>query len=63
MRRMTMRRSWTRTAHREMPANSHSLPAGARLTMRAEKFVKVICSIQIVEYTRRKEYRFKQSSA
>jgi hypothetical protein len=30
---------------------------------RAEKFVKVISSIQSGGYTRRKEYRFKQSSA
>jgi hypothetical protein len=30
---------------------------------RAEKFVKVISSIQSNRYTRRKEYRFKQSSA
>jgi hypothetical protein len=30
---------------------------------RAEKFVKVICSMQSDGYTRRKEYRFKQSSA
>jgi hypothetical protein len=29
----------------------------------AEKFVKVICSMQSGGYTRRKEYRFKQSSA
>jgi hypothetical protein len=46
-----------------MPANSHSLRADARAVTRAEKFVKVICSIEIAEYTRRKEYRFKQSSA
>jgi len=63
MRRMTMRRSPTHTERREMPANSHSLRVGARTATRAEKFVKVICSIRIVEYTRRKEYRFKQSSA
>jgi hypothetical protein len=31
--------------------------------VRAEKFVKVISFIQSNRYTRRKEYRFKQSSA
>jgi hypothetical protein len=35
----------------------------AHTTAGAEKSVKVIAWIQIGEYTRRKEYRFKQSSA
>jgi hypothetical protein len=37
--------------------------AQAAASPRAEKSVKVISSIQSNRYTRRKEYRFKQSSA
>jgi hypothetical protein len=59
-----MRRSSAqRTLSTKCPEIRRRRHARAGAAARAEKFVKVICSMQSGEYTRRKEYRFKQSSA
>jgi hypothetical protein len=57
------RSSAQRTPSTKCPEIRVRRRAQADAAARAEKFVKVICSMQRCEYTRRKEYRFKQSSA
>jgi hypothetical protein len=54
---------WAMSATDKCPEIRVPCRAQANAGARAEKFVKVICSIQSDRYTRRKEYRFRQSSA